>query len=313
MITYGPVPSRRLGRSLGINNIPPKACTYTCTYCQVGRTRDMDLERREFHQPDLIISRVRDRLRELNHAGEKIDYLSFVPDGEPTLDIHLGREIAALRGLGLPVAVITNGTLLTRSDVRKELAAADWVSVKVDAVDVRTWHWLNRPHWSLDLSAILKGVLAFSNEYKGDLVTETMLVEGMNDTVGHAESISGFLAQLEPVKAFVSVPTRPPARRDVKAASVVAIDRCRRIFESRNIPTECLVAYEGNQFSAVGDPVLNLLGVTAVHPMRRQAVVDLLERSGTDWRVVEELVNEGQLVVAEHEGYTYYLNGSAIP
>jgi len=120
MIAYGPVPSRRLGRSLGVNNIPPKACTYACVYCQVGQTLDMQIERREFYRPEDVAREVGDRLEEVQKVGDPIDFLSFVPDGEPTLDINLGREIELLRPSGLPIAVITNSSLLSLPDVRKQ-------------------------------------------------------------------------------------------------------------------------------------------------------------------------------------------------
>jgi wyosine [tRNA(Phe)-imidazoG37] synthetase (radical SAM superfamily) len=108
MRAFGPVPSRRLGRSLGINNIPPKACTYSCVYCQVGRTSEMQVERRSFYDPEEVVQDVWDRVQRSTEAGETIDYLTFVPDGEPTLDVHLGREIELLKPLGIPIAVITN-------------------------------------------------------------------------------------------------------------------------------------------------------------------------------------------------------------
>jgi len=99
---FGPVPSRRLGRSLGINNIPPKICSYSCVYCQLGRTLRMEIERRAFYEPEELIRAVRERVEELREGGERIDYLTFVPDGEPTLDSNLGEEIAALKDLGIP-------------------------------------------------------------------------------------------------------------------------------------------------------------------------------------------------------------------
>ena len=133
-IAFGPVPSRRLGQSLGINNIPPKSCSYACVYCQVGRTLELAVERRAFRPPVEVVHRVETRVREVRARGEAIDYLTFVPDGEPTLDLHLGREITGLRPLGIPVAVITNAFLLDRSDVQSDLLRADWVSLKVDAV-----------------------------------------------------------------------------------------------------------------------------------------------------------------------------------
>ena len=125
MIAFGPVPSRRLGRSMGVNNIPPKVCTYACVYCQLGRTTDMGIQRCTFHGPEEILDAVRDKVQKAGQSGEPIDYLTFVPDGEPTLDVRLGREIELLRALGIKIAVITNASLIWREDVREDLRKAD--------------------------------------------------------------------------------------------------------------------------------------------------------------------------------------------
>lgn len=145
LIAFGPVPSRRLGRSLGINNIPHKACTYSCSYCQVGRTIHKEVDRRVFYQPDEIFGDVNDKVEKAGKMHEHIDYLTFVPDGEPTLDINIGLEIDLLRSFGVKIGVITNGSLLWREDVRTELMNADWVSVKVDSVIEKPWCTVNRP------------------------------------------------------------------------------------------------------------------------------------------------------------------------
>jgi len=211
MIAFGPVPSRRLGRSVGINHIPPKTCSYACVYCQVGRTSQLRIARRAFYAEDDIVADVERKVDDARLAGETVDYLTFVPDGEPTLDVGLGRVIERLKPLGIKIAVITNGSLLWRADVRETLAAADWVSVKVDAVRPNIWRRINRPHRSLWLSAVLDGMLAFAEAYRGELVTETMLVRGVNDDAAHLADVASFLAQLQPAKAYLAVPTRPPA------------------------------------------------------------------------------------------------------
>ncbi|RJS80313.1 radical SAM protein, partial [Candidatus Bathyarchaeota archaeon] len=131
MIAFGPVPSRRLGKSLGINNIPAKVCTYSCVYCQLGRTKEITLERRAFYDPDRIFRDVRRKVEEARTRGEEIDYLTFVPDGEPTLDLNLGVEIELLRRIEIPIAILTNASLLWRRDVEEDLLKADLVSVKV--------------------------------------------------------------------------------------------------------------------------------------------------------------------------------------
>jgi wyosine [tRNA(Phe)-imidazoG37] synthetase (radical SAM superfamily) len=171
MIAFGPVPSRRLGRSLGINNIPPKICTYACVYCQLGRTIQMQIERQAFYRPEEVVDAVRDKVQKARESGEAIDYLTFVPDGEPTLDVNLGREIARLRPLGIRIAVISNGSLMWREDVRADLMDADWVSLKVDSMRDDVWRRIDRPHGTLRLGAILDGMLEFAESFRGELVT----------------------------------------------------------------------------------------------------------------------------------------------
>jgi len=307
MIAYGPVPSRRLGRSLGVNNIPPKTCTYACAYCQVGHTVDMQTERREFYRPEDIAKEVGTRLEKVQGVGDPIDFLSFVPDGEPTLDLNLGREIELLRTTGLPIAVITNSSLLGLPDVRRELARADWVSLKVDSVNEDVWRRLNHPHRALNLSDILEGMMTFRKMFSGTLVTETMIVDGVNDTEQHAVETAAFLSRLKPDKAYLAVPTRPPAQAWVVPPDSDAMVRNHEAFAEQVGVVEFLMGYEGDDFSAAGDPRENLLGITAVHPMRHQAVVELLARAGASWSVVEELMNDGSLREVDYAGHRYYL------
>ena len=164
-VAFGPVPSRRLGASLGINNIPPKKCSYSCVYCQLGRTSSFRIERKEFYEPEAIYRNVEQKVREARVRGEPMDYLTFVSDGEPTLDINLGREIGLLENLGIKIAVITNASLLGMSDVRVDLEQADWVSVKIDSVSNDTWKKMNRPHRSLLLHEVLQGISDFSGSF----------------------------------------------------------------------------------------------------------------------------------------------------
>ncbi|MCD6323970.1 MAG: radical SAM protein, partial [Desulfurococcales archaeon] len=180
-LVFGPVPSRRLGRSLGVNNIPPKTCTYSCVYCQLGNTLTMTVERRAFYRPEEIVEAVSKHAGKVLQLGGRIDYVTFVPDGEPTLDINLGEEIAGIKALGFRVAVITNSSLIWLDDVRDALLQADWVSLKVDAVDEHVWRRVDRPHKSLKLGSILEGIQEFSRSFKGFLATETMLVSRVND------------------------------------------------------------------------------------------------------------------------------------
>jgi wyosine [tRNA(Phe)-imidazoG37] synthetase (radical SAM superfamily) len=306
-IAFGPIPSRRLGRSLGINNIPPKTCTYSCVYCQVGRTTAMALERRAFFAPEDIVEAARARLGAARRHGEGVDYVTFVPDGEPTLDVNLSRELDLLRPLGVKLAVITNSSLLGREDVRADLARADWVSVKVDAVDEETWRRVNRPHGRLRLDDVLEGIRAFAKAFAGTLAAETMLVRDVNDGPEHVREVAGFVAALEPAVAYLSVPTRPPAEGTVRPPDEEAVARAYDAFVSRGLPTELLLGYPGDAFAFTGNVEDDLLSITAVHPMREEAVAALLAKAGASPGVVEKLVAEGMLTEVEFSGKKFYV------
>lgn len=307
MITFGPVPSRRLGRSLGINNIPPKICSYSCVYCQLGRTINMQVEPRAFYEPQEISQSVREKVEEAKRAEEPIDYLTFVPDGEPTLDVILGQEIEMLKPLGIRVAVITNATLLWREGVREGMLKADWVSVKVDSVRPDIWRRVNRPHRRLELGKVLDGVRAFAASFSGQLTTETMLVEGLNDSESDAQQVADFVATLQPETAYVSIPTRPPAEKWAGAPAEEAINRFYQVVSTRLDSVEYLIGYEGDAFAFTGDVEEDPLSITAVHPMREEAVKKFLARAGADWPVVESLVTEGRLKVTKYEGNRYFM------
>lgn len=306
-LVFGPVPSRRLGKSMGINNIPAKNCSYSCVYCQVGRTTRLRIDRQRYHDPNLIFSEVSDRLASARNSGERVDFLTFVPDGEPTLDAKLGREIALLKTLGVPIAVITNSTLLWRADVRKDLAAADTVSVKIDSVQEAIWRRMNRPHGSLHLSRILDGISTFAAEYQQTLITESMLVRNLNDSETQLRELAAFIGTLRPSRAYLSVPTRPPAESSVRCPSEAALVIAHQLLSATGTSAEVLSGYEGNDFVSIGAFESDLLGITSVHPMRRDAVESLLSRSNSSWNAIESLIHRGALVKTSYRGAEYYL------
>ena len=307
MKAYGPVPSRRLGKSLGINNIPPKVCSYSCVYCQLGTTIRTCIERREFYEIEAIIKDVNRKVKEAKKNKEFIDYLSFVPDGEPTLDINLGREIELLRSLRIKIAVITNASLIWREDVRDDLLGADWVSLKIDAISEKIWHRINRPHRSLRLEKILDGMLEFARVFGGELTTETMLIRGINDNNREIEEMADFLSELKPERAYISIPTRPPARRDIMPASEEKINMAYQILSNKLSNVEYLIGYEGNAFAFTGDVEEDLLGITSVHPMREEAVREFLSKTRSDWSIIERLIEENKLIETEYGGKRFYM------
>jgi wyosine [tRNA(Phe)-imidazoG37] synthetase (radical SAM superfamily) len=306
-IAFGPVPSRRLGQSLGINNVTAKACSYACIYCQVGPTTEKVIEPRPFFTPEEIHTLVAGRLDKLQSRGLAVDYLTFVPDGEPTLDSGLGESIDRLRDLGLPLAVITNGTLLWREDVRGRVARADLVSVKVDTVHHDAWRHINRPHPDLSLANILDGIRAFAAAFGGTLITDTMLIAGLNDDPASLDDTADFLAGIMPSTAYIAVPTRPTTVRMIHATDETGLTRAHELFTARLPSVELLTGHDSGEFAHTGDARTDLLATTAVHPMREDDVRRLLESDGADWLLVEKLLDEGALKSTTHAGERYYL------
>ncbi len=307
MIAFGPVPSRRLGRSLGINNIPAKICSYSCAYCQVGRTLKMEAVRRPYYSAQEIYDEVAEKVNSASSQGLTIDYLTFVPDGEPTLDSNLGQEIDMLRRLGIKIAVICNASLIWDERVREDLAEADWVSLKVDTADEKVWRHMDRPHRSLDHGAILVGILEFARKFKGTLVTESMLLSGINDDERSLQETAEFLEKVDPAIAYISAPIRPPAERWARMPSEENINRAYQIFSRRARHVELLAGYEGDSFDFTGNAESDILSIAAVHPMREAAIRQLLLQSNESWDIVQKLIDRGQLVKTEYQGHSFYL------
>ncbi len=266
----------------------------------------MQVKRESFYSVTETVETVERKLDALSVAGEAIDYLTFVPDGEPTLDAELGRVIEALKSFGVKIAVITNGSLLWRVDVRAELMNADWVSLKLDAVSDKTWRSINRPYHALELERIIEGMYAFAKVFKGMLVTETMLVKEVNDSDDNIELVGKVLERLHPAKAYVLTPTRPSAEEWVEPVGEDMLARACRILRTFAPAVECIGGYEGNEFSYTGELEKELLDITSVHPMREDAVRELLAKANADWTVVQRLLDTGQLVASEYQGKRFY-------
>ncbi len=295
MIAFGPVPSRRLGRSLGVNNIPPKTCSYSCVYCQIGNTTVKQIDRSEFYTLDEILRSVEKKI------GRDVDYITFVPDGEPTLDINLGKEAKLLRKFGIALAIISNSSLIWREDVREDLSEFDYVSLKLDAVSERIWKRVNRPHRQLKLKEILDGMLEFRDNFGGKLVTETMLIN--IDYGDELQKLAAFLKELKPDIAYISTPTRPPCEKWVRKASEVMLNKAYQIF-SASLGADrvrYLIEFEGGDFSISGGIEDEILSITAVHPIREDAL------NGIAKNVVDKLIKEGKVVKIEYQGKQFYL------
>ncbi|SEU15075.1 Wyosine [tRNA(Phe)-imidazoG37] synthetase, radical SAM superfamily [Draconibacterium orientale] len=307
MIAFGPVTSRRLGLSLGINNIVSrKVCSYSCIYCQIGETRHMSTNQEVFYAPKKLFKNVEEHLSMLDEL-HRPDYLTFVSNGEPTLDKNLGEAIQMLRKFEIPIAVITNASLLHHENVRRNLMEADWVSVKVDTTDELTWKKINRPHSSIKLDQVLEGINQFATVYKGKLHSETMLINSYNDSSEQVEQTASFISKINPDTAYLSIPTRPPAMSDARPATEKTLAMAWQIFSNAGITTELLTGFEGTDTGITGNAFEDILNITAVHPLREDTMKALLIKENTDMAVVESLESLKLIKKTKYKGMNYYV------
>lgn len=271
---FGPVPSRRLGQSLGISPIPDKTCNYSCVYCQIGRTTHFTNKRQEFFPKGDILSEIKDALLLEN----KIDYITFVGEGEPTLNKNLGWLIKSCKEItDIPIAVITNGALLYNQEIRQELLAADIVLPTLDAINQNLFKKLNRPIKELKIVEIIDGMRAFRSEYQGQIWMEIMLVAGLNDDLENIKELKKVLDTIQCNRLYVNVPIRPPAEKWVKIPEKEKILRICEILEAENIAF--YESVKGFHISSESEIKEQILKTTTRHPLREEQIVDMLDLS----------------------------------
>ncbi len=301
---YGPVPSRRLGRSLGVNPIPFKTCNYSCVYCQLGRTLHLTNRRQDFFRKEEILDEILYAV-EVNRG--KIDYVTFVGEGEPTLNKNLGWLVRRARETGIPVAVITNGALLYREDVRYDLMGADVVLPSLDTAIERTFRVLNRPHRELHIDRIIEGMMEFRRSFEGKLWFEVMLVKGVNDSEEELESLKRVFDRINPDRIYINIPIRPPAEPWVRPPDEEAIVRAKAILGDV-IPINF---YETGDFSIQGfdDPVEAVVAICRRHPMRLEEIVETLAERfpGVNKSFLEKLKDEGRLKKITYRGKEFFV------
>lgn len=205
---YGPVPSRRLGRSLGIDLVPFKTCTYDCIYCQLGQTTNKTTERRDYVPVDDVLQELKDKL----DSGIVCDYISLAGSGEPTLHSGIGNLIGNIKTItNIPVAVITNGSLLYLKEVREALTCADLVLPSLDVGDEQLFQYVNRPHSALSFDQMVKGLIDFSRNFTGQIWLEVLLLGGVTGIQSEVEKIASIVKLIHPTKVQLNTVYRPPA------------------------------------------------------------------------------------------------------
>ncbi|HUT31521.1 MAG TPA: radical SAM protein [Sedimentisphaerales bacterium] len=210
---YGPVPSRRLGLSLGVDIIPHKVCPLDCVYCQLGKTSEKSVERRDYVDGQQVLSQLEARIEQ----GLEADFITIGGSGEPTLNLQLGELVDGIKSItDIPVAVLTNGVLFYRQDVRDDCRRADVVLPSLDAGDEQTFRRINRPHESLSVEKVIGGLSKFREEFRGEIWLEVFLVEGVNTAEEQIARIKQAIGRIRPDKVQLNTAVRPTAERGVK-------------------------------------------------------------------------------------------------
>lgn len=302
---FGPVPSRRLGQSLGIDPIPLKTCNWNCVYCQLGRSRPLVNERKDYFPPQAILAEVREALN--THTPGEIDWVTFVGSGEPTLHASLGWLIRQVKALtDLPVAVITNGSLLYLPEVREELAAADAVLPTLDAGTPALYRQINRPYPELTFACLVAGLIAFRREYPGKLWLEVMLIHDLNDTEAVLQDIAAVLRQIRPDEVHLNLPTRPPVEPWVQPPDEEGLMRATAILgDIAKVAHPAAGNFDLSGSASIAEAVV---GIITRHPMRQAELEQALAQwaPGQITQVLAELEATGQAQVVERYGTRFW-------
>jgi wyosine [tRNA(Phe)-imidazoG37] synthetase (radical SAM superfamily) len=207
---YGPVPSRRLGRSLGVDLVPFKTCSYDCVYCQLGRTTNKTIEREAYVPLDEILHELEEKLA----VDPDADFIGIAGSGEPTLHSRLGELITAIKGMThTPVAVLTNGSLLWKSEVRDAIMEADLVLPSLDAGDERLFQSVNRPHPGISFTVMIEGMIEFAAQFRGEIWLEVFLLRGQNAIPPEIKKIAEIAKRIAPARVQLNTIHRPPVER----------------------------------------------------------------------------------------------------
>lgn len=224
---YGPVASRRLGRSLGVDLVPFKTCTYDCVYCQLGRTTCQTIERGDYAPVEAVLTELKTKLA----RGPKPDYISLAGSGEPTLHARIGALIDGIKGLSrVPVAVLTNGSLLWVPDVQEALMAADLVMPSLDAGDEPMFQRVNRPHREISFERMVDGLAAFTARFRKLVWLEVLLVEGLTGNAGEVEKIAALARHIRPGRVQLNTVSRPAAEASVQPVPAERLSALAEIF-----------------------------------------------------------------------------------
>lgn len=283
---------------MGISPIPSKTCNYSCVYCQLGRTNNLTNRRQEFFPLQGII----DEFRHIQDQGIHYDVVTIVGEGEPTLYLKLGKLIRELKKMtSKPIAVITNGALLSDPQVREELMAADIVLPSLDAYDEKSYHIINRPYGTLKFTEVIEGLQLFSKQFCGHLWIEIMLIRGMNDSPENLLQLKRLLKTIRYDRLYINAPVRPPAEDGIEEPDgetiMYAVDVLGGIAINMLV-SEGFYSPDAEDYDAV-------ISIVKRHPMTQFEISSFLSSRGCSDidRIFEQLRSDPGVAVILYKGY----------
>lgn len=299
---YGPVPSRRLGFSLGIDIIPYKTCSLDCIYCQLCRNPNRSVQRKKYFTSAEMLSQIKEAL----DSDRRIDYITFSGSGEPTLNAGIGKLIREIKKISkVPVAILTNSSLLSRASVRQELLASDLVVPSLDAVTQEIFTKINRPHPSIKVAEIIEGLKIFRLKFKGSIWLEIMLVKGINDSPAHLNKLKKVIEDIKPDKIQLNTVIRPPAEKFAHSLSYVELEK-----NKKNLGKNCEIIAE---FDKASQKTLSANLEESIFSMIRRRPVTLSDISASLGEQKDEVFNHlssllrrGRIKLVIHKGLKYY-------
>lgn len=298
---YGPVPSRRLGLSLGISPIIRKKCNYSCIYCQLGRTKHITNSRKEFVPLQEIVSELKDYISSL----PTFDVLTIVGEGEPLLYSKLGKLLQEIKKLSpKPVAVITNGSLLFQEEIPNELMYADIVLPSLDAYDELTYRKINRPIGSLSFNKVYSGLVNFSKKYTGQLWLELMLINGINDDIDSLYQFKKLLKEIRYSRLYINTPIRPPAEKWVAASSEKHLKNACDILQGTSIDRLASESFH----SEITDTYDAVMSIIHRHPMNQHELKTFIStrKNQTYQQIIDRLNIDNSVEKISYQGYLTY-------
>jgi len=303
---FGIVPSRRLGRSLGISPIPESTCTYSCVYCQLGRTHNMTVEREEFFSLETLMNEIAPYQKQ----KDLFDVITVVGEGEPTLYSRLGELARRLKErFDKPTVLITNGSLFFKKEVAADSGHFDIVMPSLDAWDEESFKTINRPHGTIYFKQMFEGMKAFRRQYKGDFYLETMCLEGfrlkngINDPQKRKDAVLHKMKELKPNKVFINTPVRPPAEKWVKTCSKELLKQYREEFPRGSdsaLP-------KSRVHSDIKDTYNAVVEIIKRHPLEKSDIINFCSQRNTNSKpILEKLRDSPKIEKIEYNGGLFF-------